>query len=39
MRTKSDIKINCEGMKLKKKINSINDWMPNTLQKKNKDLI
>jgi len=33
MRTEFDIKINCEGMKLKK-INSINDSRSNTLQSK-----
>jgi hypothetical protein len=32
--TKSDIKINFKGIKLKKKINSINDSMSNTLQSK-----
>jgi hypothetical protein len=31
MRTKSNIKTKCKGMKLKKTINLINDQRPNTL--------
>ena len=37
MRIKFDIKIKCQGMKLKKK--SIKDSKPNTLQLKNDDQI